>query len=69
MQGKYWNTDTELFGFIRKELYTSVVGDVMDKMGLQQQFLPPHIRPLNGNMFIAGRAMPVLEAEIGRAHV
>jgi regulator of RNase E activity RraA len=63
MHVKYWNNDTELFGFIRKELYTSVVGDVMDKMGLQQQFLPPQIRPLNGNMFIAGRAMPVLEAD------
>ena len=46
MKIKQWNTDIELFDFIRKELYTAVVGDIMDKMGLINQFLPPQIRPL-----------------------
>ena len=35
----------------------------MDKMGLLHQFLPPQIRPLKDNMFIVGRALPVLEAD------
>lgn len=58
-----WENDEELFELIRKELYTAVVGDIMDKMGLQQQFLPPQIRPLKEEMFIVGRAMTVLEAD------
>ncbi len=58
-----WKNDEELFGFIRKELYTAVVGDIMDKMGLQHQFLPPQIRPLKEEMLLVGRAMTVLEAD------
>ncbi len=63
MTQNYWNDDTELFKFIREELYTAVVGDIMDKMGMQRQFLPPQIRPLKEEMFIVGRAMTVLEAD------
>lgn len=59
----YWKNDEELFELIRKELYTAVVGDIMDKMGLIRQFLPPQIRPLKEEMFIVGRAMTVLEAD------
>lgn len=58
-----WGSDEELYELISKELYTAVVGDIMDKMGLQQQFLPPQIRPLKEDMFIVGRAMTVLEAD------
>lgn len=58
-----WNNDEELFRLIREELYTAVIGDIMDKMGFQQQFLPPQIRPLKEGMIIIGRAMTVLEAD------
>jgi len=58
-----WNNDNEMFDLIRNELYTAVIGDIMDKMGLQRQFLPPQIRPLKVDMFIVGRAMTVLEAD------
>jgi len=61
---KLWDTDDELFHIIRKELYTAVVGDIMDKLGLLHQFLPPKIRPLNDSAFVIGRAMPVLEADV-----
>jgi len=60
---KLWKNDEELFNLVRNELYTAVVGDIMDKMGLLKQFLPPQIRPLQENMFIVGRAMTVLEAD------
>ncbi|WP_299580518.1 RraA family protein [uncultured Sunxiuqinia sp.] len=63
MTANDWKDDKELFGFIRKELYTAVVGDIMDKMGLQHQFLPPQIRPLKEEMLLVGRAMTVLEAD------
>jgi len=58
-----WSNDSELFQFVRNELYTAVIGDVMDKMGYIHQFLPPRIQPLKENMFLVGRAMPVLEAD------
>ncbi|MDN5287959.1 MAG: dimethylmenaquinone methyltransferase [Mucilaginibacter sp.] len=61
---KYWNNDDELFQLVRNELYTAVVGDIMDKLGLLQQFLPPQITPLNDDLFIVGRAMTVLEADV-----
>lgn len=58
-----WKNDDELFSIVRKELYTAVIGDIMDKMGYLHQFLPPQIQPLKENMFLAGRAMTVLEAD------
>lgn len=58
-----WNTDAQLFEQMKKELFTAVVGDIMDEMGLYHQFLPARIRPLRDNMVLAGRAMTVLEAD------
>lgn len=59
-----WNTDKELFEIIKTRLYTAVVGDIMDTMGLQHQFLPAHIRPLREDMILVGRAMTVKEEDI-----
>jgi regulator of RNase E activity RraA len=59
-----WTTDDELFTLCRSELFTAVVGDVMDKMGLLRQFLPPKIQPLRDDMVTIGRAMTVLEADV-----
>jgi len=58
-----WSNDEELFALSRTELFTSVVGDILDKMGFVKQFLPPHIKPLDPKMVVVGRAMPVLEAD------
>ena len=55
--------DTELFAAMRGKLFTAVVGDILDTMGLLHQFLPPHIRALRDDMVTIGRAMPVLEAD------
>ena len=59
-----WGNDEELFSTVRRELFTCVVGDVMDKIGLQHQFLPPQIRPLHPDMIVIGRAMPVLAIDV-----
>lgn len=64
METIFWKNDEELFDIVRHELYTAVVGDIMDKMGLLNQFLPPQIQPLRDDMFIVGRAMTVLEADV-----
>ena len=58
-----WRNDGELFELMRSRLFTAVVGDVLDAIGFLHQFLPPRIRPLNPRMVVAGRAMPVLEAD------
>ena len=59
-----WNSDEELFPLAKRELFTAVVGDVMDKMGLLHQFLPPRLQPLRDDMVAIGRALPVLEADV-----
>lgn len=57
-------SDDEKFSLLKDKLFTAVVGDVLDVMGLRRQFLPAAIGPLRKDMKIAGRAMPVLEADI-----
>jgi 4-hydroxy-4-methyl-2-oxoglutarate aldolase len=56
--------EAELFRLIRDELFVAAVGDVLDTMGYQHQFLPAGIAPLEKSMRIVGRAMPVLEADV-----
>ena len=59
----HWKSDEELFALSRSELYTAVVGDIMDILGYKRQFLPPSIQPLRDDMVVIGRAMPVLEMD------
>jgi regulator of RNase E activity RraA len=61
---KLWSGDEELYALARKELFTAVVGDIMDTLGLQRQFLPPQVRPLRPDMVLVGRVMTVLEADV-----
>ncbi len=49
---------------IKTELFTAVVGDVMDKLGLTKQFLPVQIKPLDYDMVVVGRALTVLESDV-----
>ncbi len=59
-----WKTETELFALCVRELYTPVVGDVLDDLGFTHQFLPQPIQPLREEMRLAGRAMPVLMIDV-----
>ena len=58
-----WQSDEEIFSLAEKELFTCVVGDVLDKQNLVHQYLPPEIRPLSPQMIMIGRAMPVLAGD------
>jgi regulator of RNase E activity RraA len=64
-----WESDEQLFEISRRELFGSVIGDVMDKLELFHQFLPPAIRPLRHDMVVIGRAMPVLSVDVFRERV
>jgi len=59
-----WKDDCELFDLARRELFTCVVGDVLDKLERFHQFLPPQIQPLRPDMVVIGRAMPVLSVDV-----
>lgn len=58
-----WNNDDELFQIMRKNLYSAVIGDILDQMQFLHQFLPWRIQPMEKNMILVGRAMTVLEAD------
>ncbi len=56
--------DQDLFATVRDELYTPVVGDILDGLGLTHQFLPQPIQPMTTDMKLIGRAMPVLMIDV-----
>ncbi len=60
---RYWTSDKELFALCREELFVALVGDALDTLGYQRQFLDPRLKPIDDDMIIVGRAMPVLEAD------
>lgn len=66
--------DEILFQMMRRKLFSSVIGDSLDALGLLHQFLPPEIRPLIDDNVVVGRAMTVLHEDItgtdgdGRSH-
>ena len=53
---------------MRDRLFTAVVGDILDELGFVHRFLPQAIGPLDENMILAGRAMPVLESDVPEGH-
>ena len=55
--------EKEFLNQIKENLNTAVVGDIMDQLGFQNQFLTPKIKPLRDDMIVVGRAMPVLETD------
>ena len=56
--------DTDLYDLFKSELYTPVVGDVLDAMGFYHQFLPQPIQPMKDDMKLIGRAMPVVMIDV-----
>lgn len=56
--------DNAIFDLFRRELYTPVVGDILDTLGLVHQFLPQPIQPMLTGMKLVGRAMPVVMIDV-----
>ncbi len=57
-------SDPSRFATIRAELYTPVIGDILDTLGCYHQFLPPQVQPMTTDMKLVGRAMPVLMIDV-----
>lgn len=56
--------DEELFGLIKEELNTPVVGDILDELGYYHQFLPQAIQQTKEKYTVVGWAMPVLMIDV-----
>lgn len=54
----------ELIDRARRTLYSPLIGDVLDQLGLLHQFLPPGIRGLTPEQRLLGRAMPVIVGDV-----
>ncbi len=74
-----WKSEDEMFALMKEKLYTPVVGDILDQMGYNHQFLPARIRPLaaqvptvpfvdaaqpDNRLKVAGYACTVLENDV-----
>ena len=59
-----WSNDKELFELIRQDLYTPVVGDILDGFGRYHQIVPQPIQPALEKMIVVGRAMPVVMIDV-----
>ena len=58
-----WKNDSDLFSLAKEKLFVALVGDILDQMGYEHQFLSPKLKPISKDMVLIGRAMPVLEAD------
>ena len=53
-----------IFKSIRENLFSSVIGDVLDSLGHYHQILPAYLTPMKPEMKLVGRAMPVQLADV-----
>lgn len=58
--------DAALFDFMARELYVSVVSDVLDSLGYRAQAMDATIRPIYPNAVVVGRAHTVLSTDVYR---
>lgn len=54
------------FQTMKSELYTGVLADVLDGLGLRNQSMEPDIRPVHPDMVVLGYARPVLSVDVYR---
>jgi 4-hydroxy-4-methyl-2-oxoglutarate aldolase len=52
------------FDALQRDLYTGVICDVLDSLGLRNQAMQGDIRPVHPEMTLAGRARTVLSVDV-----
>lgn len=55
-----WKSDEDKLAWIREKLYTPVVSDTLDDLGLRHQAMRHDIRPLHPDFVVVGRARTLL---------
>lgn len=61
------STDRELFDIFERELYVSVVSDILDSLGYREQALDTTLRPIYPGAVVVGRAHTVLSHDVYEA--
>ena len=56
--------DRDLFDFLARELYVSVVSDVLDSLGYRDQAMDATLRPIYADAVVVGRAHTVLSTDV-----
>jgi 4-hydroxy-4-methyl-2-oxoglutarate aldolase len=56
--------DPQFLALIREKLHVAVLSDVLDELGYRDQALPPHIRPLDETLAMAGFARTGLYRDV-----
>src|SRR5690349_14659375 len=57
-------SETALFDRMEKKLYSAVISDILDDMGIRNHTLNREIHPVASDMVLAGRAMPIVVAQV-----
>ncbi len=60
--------DLERFDIMEKKLYSGVLCDVMDELGLRNQAMNERLRPLDVSQAVAGRAKTILAVDVYYVH-
>jgi len=61
-------TDLELFSHIERNLYTAVLSDALDEMGIRDRAMGEHLRPLSPDLVFAGWARTVSCMDLHYVH-
>ena len=56
--------NNETFDFMKKELYSGVLSDILDDLGFRNQSMDACIRPIVPGMKVAGKAMTILSIDV-----
>ena len=59
-----WKSDSELFALCNREIYTPVVGDILDDLSFTRQFLLQPVQPMREEMRLAGSSLPVVMIDV-----
>jgi 4-hydroxy-4-methyl-2-oxoglutarate aldolase len=63
-----FSNQNELFSYMKQHLYTAVICDMLDDLGLRNQAMRANIRPLVGDMVLVGFAKTILSADVYYKH-
>lgn len=59
-----FDSDTEMFDVMKEKLYTAILSDALDILGLRNQAMRADIRPLFPEAIVVGRAMTVQAIDV-----
>lgn len=59
-----FNDDAKLFAMMRAELYSAVLSDALDQVGLREQAMRADIRPIYPDAVVVGRALTMQSVDV-----